>query len=339
VFSGPAVETHNLTKRFPLASGWPQLFKRVGSSDLLQGTLAVDCVSLTVAQGELFGLLGPNGAGKTTLVKMLCTLILPTSGSARVLGVDIDDTRRLRHLIGLASGDERSFYWRLTGRQNLEFFAALYDLPEAEARQRIETLLAQVELLDAADRPFRVYSSGMRQRLAIARALLHRPRVLFLDEPTRSLDPVASRQLQDFIRRDLVDRQGMTVFLTTHRLDEAQRLCDRIAIMHRGQVRVCDTIKALGVGEWYRLEVTGLDAQALVKLSQQLPGICLSTSENGAHQIELSVQDRGIGLPQVINAVAQTGGRVRQVERREVTLEQIFARHIGKASVNQRVTE
>ena len=197
-----AVEINRLTKHFDKPQGWRRLanFKPV---------TAVQEVSLTIPRQELFGLLGPNGAGKTTLVKMLCTLILPSRGEATVAGYSLEQDAAIRAAVGLVVADERSFYWRLTGRRNLMFFAAMHRLFGREAQRRVEQVLADVDLLDRAGDRFSNYSTGMRQRLAIARSLLHQPEILFLDEPSRSLDPTATQHLHTLIQR-LLEKQGVT---------------------------------------------------------------------------------------------------------------------------------
>jgi ABC-2 type transport system ATP-binding protein len=200
--------------------------------------LAVSEVDLTVEQGELFVLLGRNGAGKTTLVKLLSTLVLPTKGEARVLGHDVmREDGQVRRVIGLASPDERSFYWRLSGRRNLEFWGALHDLRGRALAARIAELSERLELGEFLDRRFDTYSSGMKQKMQIARGLLGRPRVLFLDEPTRSLDPAAARDLRRLIR-DLVAESGLTALLVTHQLDECRELADRYGLMADGRLSV-----------------------------------------------------------------------------------------------------
>ena len=233
-----AIETNGLSKTFEPPQGWRKLRRSGG------GITAVQNVSLRIPEGELFGLLGPNGAGKTTLTKLLCTLILPTAGQANIAGHTLQNTRAIRAAVGLVVTDERSFYWRLSGYRNLQFFAALHGLYGTAADERIRYLLPIVGLSEAAERRFSEYSSGMKQRLAIARALLHQPRILFLDEPSRSLDPTATFQLQLLIK-DL-QAQGVTIFLITHDLAEAEKLCERVAVMDGGEVQV----GALIIRDW-----------------------------------------------------------------------------------------
>ncbi|MBS1250919.1 MAG: ABC transporter ATP-binding protein NatA [Chloroflexi bacterium] len=235
-----AIQTHQLTKQYPQTQTWKNLFKRRALENP-----AVNQVSLAIPEGEIFGLVGPNGAGKTTLVKMLSTLVTPTSGSAVVNGYLLSQERSIKASLGLVTSDERSFYWRLSGRENLRFFAALHGMPRANISQRVDETLTLVELTEKARRPFRTYSTGMRQRLSIARSLLHRPQLLFLDEPTKGLDPSVTRRLHELIRNTLTQQEGITVFLTTHRLDEAETLCDRVAIMNKGQIAACGTLEQL----------------------------------------------------------------------------------------------
>jgi ABC-2 type transport system permease protein len=267
-----AIETFKLTKRFPRQTGWRRLFF---PGDL--GPPAVDGVDLAIRQGELFGLLGPNGAGKTTLVKMLSTLILPTSGTARVNGFELRQETGIKASLGLVTSDERSFYWRLTGRQNLAFFASLHNLPPGAVQGRVQAALEQMGLLEIADQRFDTYSTGMRQRLSIARALLVQPRLLCLDEPTRGLDPLAQRSLRRLIRDQLSQQQGLTILLATHDLEEAETLCDRVAIMHHGQVLACGAVselrQALDLGERYRLAVAGLTPRTLERLEARLGAV------------------------------------------------------------------
>lgn len=237
-----AIETVNLTKKFiPDRNPFQILLPAFKSTKF--NNLAINNVNLQIKKGETFGLIGPNGAGKTTLIKILCCLILPSQGTAQVAGYNIlRDERLVKDSIGLVSGEERSFYWRLTGRQNLSFFASLYNISSRQAKAKIESLLAFLEI-EAPDKQFQEYSTGMKQRLAIARSLLNEPKVLFMDEPTKSLDMGCAQKLRVFIRDKLVRQQKITVFFTTHNLEEAEYLCDRVALMANGQIRACGTME------------------------------------------------------------------------------------------------
>src|SRR5881394_3445489 len=241
--AAPAVETKDLVKVFEggRRTIWQRLRRERDKRDRFR---AVDGIDLVVEPGEIFGLLGPNGAGKTTTMKMLATLLLPTSGTIRVLGIDpLERPREVRARLGAMLSGERSLYWKLTGRENLEYFAALYHVPPAETKERIARVLAAVKLTDRADDYVERYSTGMRQRLALARALLPDPPLVILDEPTVGLDPQAARDLRDRVRE--LKAQGRTVLLTTHYMEEADQLCDRVAIIDHGRIVALDTPAAL----------------------------------------------------------------------------------------------
>ncbi|MFB3075771.1 MAG: ABC transporter ATP-binding protein [Candidatus Methylomirabilales bacterium] len=225
-----AVETHNLTKVFK--KGWSS------------GTVAVDGVNLSVPAGSILAILGPNGAGKTTLLRILAGLILPSTGDAKICGLDVvQGEARVKGLVGVSLGDDRSLYARLSGRRKLEFFAALQGMSCPEARHRIEEISNALEI--PLDQPVQASSSGIRQRILIARALLHDPPVLLFDEPTKSLDPASAQGLRGFIRETLADGLGKTVLIATHNLPEAELLGDQIAIMKDGRIRGRGTLDTL----------------------------------------------------------------------------------------------
>jgi ABC-2 type transport system ATP-binding protein len=231
-----AIEAKTLKKVFVTRRGfWQQKRK---------STIAVEDVSFQVEEGELFGVLGPNGAGKTTTVKMLTTILLPTNGSGSILGFDLaKQTMDIRKRIGFTFGGSRGLYSRLTAKENLRYFAELYALKPELSRKRIPEMLEMVGLLSRADDRVETFSSGMQQRLHLARALLHDPEVLFLDEPTVGIDPVGARELRQTIRT--LKQSGKTVLLTTHYMAEAEELCDRIAIVNHGKIIALDTPTAL----------------------------------------------------------------------------------------------
>lgn len=222
-----AIDARSISKTFITKKGFWQTKSK--------STIAVEDISLKVNQGELFGLLGPNGAGKTTTVKMLSTLLLPTSGSISILGLDIlKETREIRKRIGFTFGGARGLYGRLSARDNLRYFAELYALPPETARQRIAEYLEMVGLTDRADDRVETFSSGMQQRLHLARALLHDPELIFLDEPTVGIDPVGAREMRAIVKNLIA--LGKTILLTTHYMAEAEELCDRIAIVNKGRI-------------------------------------------------------------------------------------------------------
>lgn len=237
-----ALRTKELVKDYPRPGvGARSFFLPYWGQDKVR---ALDGVSLTVPRGEVFGLLGTNGAGKTTLMKIAFGLLLPTSGTVEVLGED-PGRRGVRARMGMVLGEERSFYWRLSGRRNLEFFAALHDMSRAAAAERIEELASLLGMSPYLDAPFSDYSAGMRQKAAVARALLHDPEVLFLDEPTRSLSPEAAYPLRDFIARELVEKRGKSVVLATQDMEEAEKLCREVGLLHRGRLLYLGTMEGL----------------------------------------------------------------------------------------------
>jgi ABC-2 type transport system ATP-binding protein len=229
-----AIAIHKLTKTFSVGKVLRVVLKappKVGGTEVLKG------ISLEVNQGEVLALLGPNGAGKTTLLEILSTLLLPTSGEATICGYDVvREAGQVRKVVSYCPSASENFYPRLTGMRNLEFFALLNNLSPREARRKIQTVLDLVGLDGSSDVAFQRYSEGMKQRLALARALLTDPEVLLLDEPTRSLDPVLQGEIRKFLRERVVAQLGKTVLLVTHSLLEAEQVCDRLAILHRGQI-------------------------------------------------------------------------------------------------------
>jgi ABC-2 type transport system ATP-binding protein len=208
---------------------------------------AVDNLNLNIKKGELFGLLGPNGAGKTTLVKILCTLLPPDDGTATVNGFNVAKQQmQVKQSIGtIFSVGERGFFWRLTGYSNLEFFAAINNVPRSGRKQRIMEVLELVGMQEKAFEIFQKYSGGMKRKLALARALLADPPILLLDEPTTGLDVTSSRNIRDFIKNDLSKKHGKTVLYTTHYIEEVSQMCDRVGIMNKGKIVALDTPEAL----------------------------------------------------------------------------------------------
>jgi len=281
-------------------------------------------VDLHVAEGQIFGLLGPNGAGKTTLLKILSCLVLPDQGRAVVGGSDTSDEYAVKRRIGLVHSDERSFYWRLSGRQNLRFYAALYDVPPRRTESRIDELLRRVEMSDAADRPFSGYSSGMKQRMAIARSLLHDPPILLMDEPTRSLDPAASLALRAFIKDELQAKNGKTILIASHNLLEIQTLADRLAILIRGRIRQQGTVAEVRRGgsrdRRYALELEAGDTE-LSGPFQVLDEL----TEEGVRKVTVAMLG-GARLDELLRALHRQGQTIIACDRLEPDLEQAFTR-------------
>lgn len=239
----PVVRVAGLAKAFTKRRGLREMLR---SPRTRERATAVDGVSCEIAPGEFFGLLGPNGAGKTTLFKMLATVLLPDAGTAFIDGHDVvRDAAAVRRVLTPAVGDERSLQWRLSARENLELFAVLLEVPRREQRTRIDALLAEVGLADTGAKLVGAFSSGMRQRLLIARALLARPKVLLLDEPTRSLDPISARAFRTFLRDEIAGRRNCAILLATHNAEEAFDLCDRVAVLDRGRLLACGPAHAL----------------------------------------------------------------------------------------------
>jgi ABC-2 type transport system ATP-binding protein len=293
--------------------------------------VAVDDVSFEIQEGELFGLLGPNGAGKTTTVKMLTTLLIPTAGSASVKGFDVvARADEVRKRIGFIFGGERGLYWRLSGIDNLRYFASLYSIDPDVTKKRISYLLEMVGLQGRGDEKVQGYSRGMKQRLHVARTLLHDPDVLFLDEPTLGLDPVGAREFRQVILN--LQSEKKTILLTTHYMFEADALCDRIAVINHGCIIALDTpgglkahVRDLNVVE---VETFGAPESALEKLRALPFADSLSIEEQGQKQILLIQTARGAeAVPDVMSAL--DGLKVGRVIVREPTLEDAYVRLVG----------
>lgn len=287
-------------------------------------TVAVDQLELQVQAGEVFGFLGHNGAGKTTTIRMLNGILTPSTGSARVLGLDpMADGPQLRARTGVLT-ETPSLDERLTGRDNLSIYADLYRVPKPETKARVDELLAGFDLYDRADDKVGGYSKGMKQRLALARTLLHKPEMLFLDEPTSGLDPVAARQVHDMILQT-TRQQGHTVFLCTHNLVEAQRLCDRVGVMEHGRLVALGSPRELA-----RQLVTNLtvdfevDASSVPAALQALAGqsvIADAGQQNGTISVRGAARD---AIPDLVSLLVGAGVRIYGVTPEEPTLEDVY---------------
>ncbi len=293
--------------------------------------VAVDDISFDVRPGELFGLLGPNGAGKTTTVKMLTTLLIPTGGKASVLGYDVvKQSTALRTRIGFIFGGERGLYWRLSAVDNLRYFATLYQVEPEVAKKRIPYLLELVGLADRAQEKVEGYSRGMKQRLHIARTLIHDPELVFLDEPTIGLDPVGARDLRQMVRN--MQAENKTILLTTHYMFEADALCQRIGVVNHGKLIALDTPEALKSTvqdlSVIELEVFGVQTDTVENV-RSLPFVqTVSVEDRDQKQALLVHSPRGSEvLPDLMNCL--NGTKVGKVTVREPTLEDAYIRLVG----------
>lgn len=300
-------------------------FKPAGKVEALRD------INLQVKKGEILGFLGPNGAGKTTLIKILSCLILPTQGTVRVNGFDVRHEQKVKSMIGLVTSDERSFYWRLTGLENLKFFARLYNLPTNGIAKRAQELLERMNLNEVAHRPFMSYSSGMKQRLSIARALLHNPPILFMDEPTKSLDPQGAMSLRDFIKKELNEKDGKTILLATHNLKEAETLCHRIAIMSEGHIKEIgsvENIRRIGLkGKSFAIEISVLPPE----IKQKIKVVRERKMTNGNLLVEILLEeDRE--LNPLFEAILKSGGKIYSCHRIEPDLEEALSTILKRES-------
>jgi ABC-2 type transport system ATP-binding protein len=317
-----AISVRRLSKTYPLPlARLKSLFRR----PLKPPVEALRDVSLTVREGEIFGLIGPNGAGKTTLTKIIATLVQPTSGSVTVKGFDsVRDAERVRAQVGLATAEERSFYWRLTGRQNLIFFARLYGMEEGPARRRIEELLSLFELEDNGRRRFGELSTGNKQRLAVARALLPNPPVLLLDEPTRSLDPLAAARLRSIIGQLVKVHPPVSILLTSHNLSEVEELCARVAIISKGQIRAVDTPQNLRAlhqqRERVHITLRGIDRAALETFRAANLRDSEIVEQGDALSLSFGREANDGRLDEALRFLYERGARVAAVDSERATL-------------------
>jgi ABC-2 type transport system ATP-binding protein len=289
---------------------------------------AVDKLDITVESGEIFGLLGPNGAGKTTTISMLCTILKPTSGTAKVNGFDIiKEAMQVRRSIGIVFQDP-SIDDRLTGRENLFMHANLYGVPSSEQKNRIDSVLKLVELEDRADDLMRTYSGGMRRRLELARGLIHYPKVLFLDEPTIGLDPQTRDHVWKYIR-ELKETHDITVVLTTHYMDEADRLSDRIAIMDYGKIIALDTpaeLKETLEGDVIIIKAN--NPNAVLSLVTEKMGLSHTHAANGT--VEVTVKNGKSMLPRIVETATHNNIFIEAISLREPNLEDVFLHYTGR---------
>jgi ABC-2 type transport system ATP-binding protein len=303
-----------------------QGIRRVFTPRKRDPVVALAGVSLTIPLGEVHGLLGPNGAGKTTLVKILSTVLLPTDGRALVCGHDVvTDTRSVRPLIGIVFGGERGLYTRLSARKNLEYWGALYRLSGAEIRSRSEALLERVGLTERADQRVEEFSRGMKQRLHLARGLMGDAKVLFLDEPTTGMDPLAAREFRTLIGE--LKGEGRTILLTTHDMVEAETVCDRVTLIDRGRILATETPRSLGslISRFQRIDVEDAPADVVAEI-ELLDGVSsISTQPDGSIRIEVNEE----GATAVVLRVLVDAG-VTSVKTSLPGLEEVYVQMIGE---------
>jgi len=323
----PIIKVRGLAKTYPSRERSGLFSSRVKSIDALKD------VTLDIQAGQVFGLLGPNGAGKTTLIKCLTTLLLPTRGTAWINGHQLErDENAIRADIGCMLMGDRGLYWKLTGRENLGFFGALYRIPPEPRKKQAEKIIELLNLGEIIDRTVETYSSGQKMKLAFGKALINDAPILILDEPTNTLDLPSARELRAIVRE--LNKQGRTVVYTTHLMSEAEELCDRVAIIDRGEVIAQGTIPELKAG---------LNREGVTKVEGVIPGAAFSAvralegvasaalaSKNGGQELVIVSPNPRAVLPQLIRALMDNGAVLEQIAPTEVTLEDVFIAMTGR---------
>jgi ABC-2 type transport system ATP-binding protein len=331
----PLIRVVDLWKQFPAVRSLSEVLRRpMGGPP----SPAVADVSLEVRAGEFVGLLGPNGAGKTTLLKILATLIVPDRGTATVAGYDVvEQAANVRTVIASVLANERSLYWRLSAQQNLELFAALLRLPPSETSTRVADALDVVGLADAGRKLVGQFSAGMMQRLLVARALLGHPRVLLLDEPTRSLDPTAAHAFRSFLRDELATRRGCAVLVATHRSEEAFDLCDRVIVMSRGRIAATGSAPTLAeslTGSRYSawtLEPNHSALEALV-VTGRVHRLAVRSDGGKWWRVDVVVEGGDDSAREVLATLVCAGMPIARFERVLAPLSEIIERAIGRSA-------
>lgn len=333
----PLVTIDRLTKRFPIRRPLQSFFRSTGARRHADALRDFSC---DIARGEFFGLLGPNGAGKSTLFRMLATLVVPNSGTATIAGLDLQrDANRVRSIVGFVNTDERSLNWRLSARDNLRFYAALHRLWGHSMRTRVEEVLASVELTETGDQMVGQFSSGMRQRLLIARTLIPRPQVILLDEPTRSLDPIAARRFRRFLREELVEQGGCTVLLATHNSEEAMTLCDRVGILDRGRLLALGGVRDLSrdlLGNRVHVRTRTPHHPAFARLvdSRMIADISSFEEFDGWSAVTFTVSGHDDRCAKVIATLVEAGVVVAEFRRVEPLLADVIEKLVQRGGVD-----
>jgi len=315
-----------------IISGLVKTFKKHGSK-----VHAVDSVNFTIQDGELFGLLGPNGAGKTTLIKCISTLLIPDKGTALVGGCDVlKDPLGVRKKLGVLTGGERALYWKLTPVENLRYFAALYGVPRNKTQDRIDYLLNLMSLTDKTNERVEKLSSGMKQKLSIARTLIHDPPILLIDEPTLGLDPYFARFIRGFIKDELHAKQKKTILLTTHYMDEADELCERVAFMNQGKIKTIDTPiqlkKSMSQDHILEIKCLGtLDKELYITLKEPISLNLIA--EDGITYLRINTDNPEEILSRVVDMTREKA-KILSVNVTAPTLEDVFV-HLTGASLKE----
>jgi ABC-type multidrug transport system ATPase subunit len=331
----PLVRVVDLWKQFPAARSLADILRQpLGGPP----SPAIADVSLDVQAGEFVGLLGPNGAGKTTLLKILATLIVPDRGTATVAGHDVvERPANVRRVIAPMLANERSLYWRLSAQENLELFAALLHLPKGETSARVSDTLGVVGLADTGRKMVGQFSAGMMQRLLVARALLGHPRVLLLDEPTRSLDPSGAHAFRSFLREELGVRRGCAVIVATHRTEEAFELCDRVVVLNRGRVAATGRAGELGeslLGCRYSVWTTEPNHDALEDLviaGRARRRAARSGGDGGWWRVEVEIDGGDDASRELLTTLIKAGMPIARFERVVAPLGELIDRAIGRS--------
>lgn len=328
--AGVAVRLEAVRKRFVARRSWRELLRSPFRRTFVD---ALNGVSCEVRQGEFYGVLGPNGAGKTTLFKILATLITPDSGDVRVGDVDaVRQPNAVRRVLVPVVADERSLRWRLDAVENLRLFAVLYRVPSSQMQKRIQEVLDVVGLQDTGAKMVGQFSSGMRQRLLVARALLSSPSVLLLDEPTRGLDPLSARSLRAFLKDELCRRQGCTILLATHNAEEAFNVCDRVGILDRGRLLIADSADRLAARyaeNRYRLWTRSVDhaalsAAATIGLVSDLSTV--RVEPDGRHVMEMRITGGDEGASRLLQSLVKADADVARLEQVRLSLAELIER-------------
>ncbi len=317
------VEARDVRKSFRRIQGLRGTFRRPDFDVALAG------IDISIAEGEIFGLLGPNGAGKTTLVKILCGLTIADQGEVHIAGHELSEGLKARRCIGVVYGDERSFHWRLSVRENLRFFARLYRMPKQKVDARIDDLLSMVGLAHAADKKMLGFSSGMKQRASIARGLLHDPPVILMDEPTRMLDPIGAFEIHSLIREQIA-AEGRTVLVATNLMTEAEVLCDRLLLIDRGRPVLGGTVEefraAIRRDTVYRFMIGGQIGEALHLLAAA-PGVHEAKCESvraGVAEVVVTFDSNSNVLPSIIRLLVDANVEIISCSKEDVSLDQVF---------------